>query len=186
MAESPCNICYIGIHITCTTDTAQTLTHPTLMNNIFTSTLGIKCALPVSYARQQPRAAPAEPHLTHHFTNSRHHARCSFNLLLHPNTLLLLLVFGLLFGFPGHCFGFDSLWLLAKKRSYTLDDRLQLLLPLLSSSSASSPALYSADHRYYSKCFRRMSSYTHVKHTLYLHCWNVLCSVEIRSRACGS
>ena len=76
----------IGIHITCTTDTAQTLTHPTLINNIFASTLGIKCVLPVSYARQQPRAAPAEPHLSHHFINSRHRAWCSFRLLLHPNT----------------------------------------------------------------------------------------------------
>ena len=39
------------------------------MYNIFTSTLGIKCALPVSYARQQSWAAPAEPHLSHRFIN---------------------------------------------------------------------------------------------------------------------
>ena len=41
---------FIDIHIICTTDTAHTLTHLTLVNNIFTSTLGMKCALPVSYA----------------------------------------------------------------------------------------------------------------------------------------
>ena len=67
----------IGIHITCTTDTAQTPNHPTLMYNIFTSTLGIKCTLPVSYACQQPRAAPADPHLPHHFIYCRHRTRCS-------------------------------------------------------------------------------------------------------------
>ena len=114
--------------MTCTTDTAHTLTHPTLMYNIFTSTLGIKCALPVSYARQQPWAAPAEPHLSHHFINSRHRAQCSFRLLLHLNTLcvnccwLLDFVLDFPLDFLGHCFGFDSLWTL---------DRLRLLLPLL-------------------------------------------------------
>ena len=51
-------------------------------------------------------------------------------------------------------------------------------------STASSPALSSAACRYYSKCSRRMSSYTNVKHTLCLPCRNVLCSVENRCRVC--
>ena len=78
---------YIGIHRTCTTDTAQTFIHLTLMYNIFTSTLGTKCVLPVSYARQQPRAAPAEPHLTPHFIYRRRRARCSSAYSLTQNTL---------------------------------------------------------------------------------------------------
>ena len=72
--------------ITCTTDTAQTPVHPALMYNIFTSTLGVKCMLPVSYTRQQPRAAPAEPHLTSHFIYRRHRGRCSSAYSLSPKT----------------------------------------------------------------------------------------------------
>ena len=96
----------IGIHITCTTDTAQTPTHPTLVYNIFTSTLGTKCALPVSYARQQPWAAPDEPHLTHHFINSRGRVWCCFRLLFHPKYTQVIFVAGLL-----HFFGFGLDWI---------------------------------------------------------------------------
>ena len=128
---SSINTC-IGIHITCTTDTAQTLTHPTLVNNIFTSTLGIKCALPVSYARQHQ--------LSHTFPITLSTVGAKFGALpltLPPIYTLYLLLpafglrFGLLFGYLGHCFGIRSLWLLAKLRSYTHDDRLPFLLPLL-------------------------------------------------------
>ena len=53
-------------------------------------------------------------------------------------------------------------------------------------SSSSSPALDSAAHRSCSKCFRRMSSHKYDKHTLCLHCRNVLCSVALRCRECSS
>ena len=91
---------HIGKHITCTTDTVHNLTHPTLMYNIFTSTLGIKCALPVSYARQHQ--------LSHTFPITLSTVGTVLGapsaLLLHPNTLCFLLLafglrFGLLFGF---------------------------------------------------------------------------------------
>ena len=55
-----------------------------------------------------------------------------------------------------------------------------------SSSSASSLALDSAARHFCTKCSRRMSSYAHDKHTLCLHCWNVLCSLENRCRECSS
>ena len=53
-------------------------------------------------------------------------------------------------------------------------------------SSSSSPALDSAAHRSCSKCSRRMSSYKYDKHTLCLHCRDVLCSVDLRCRECSS
>ena len=46
--------------------------------------------------------------------------------------------------------------------------------------------LDSSARRYCTKCSRRMSSYAHDKHTLCLHCRNVLCSVENRCRECSS
>ena len=55
-----------------------------------------------------------------------------------------------------------------------------------STASASSPALDSAARRSCTKCSRSMSSYAHDKHTLCLHCRNVLCSVENRCRECSS
>ena len=59
--------------LTCTTDIAHTPTHPTLMYDICTSTLGTKCMLPVSYTWQQPWAAPAAHTLPPHFINSNNH-----------------------------------------------------------------------------------------------------------------
>ena len=52
-------------------------------------------------------------------------------------------------------------------------------------STASSPALDSAARRSCTKCSRRMSSYALDKHTLCLHCRNVLCSVDNRCRECS-
>ena len=54
------------------------------------------------------------------------------------------------------------------------------------SSSASSPALDSAARRSCTKCSRRMSSYAHNKHSLCLHCRDVLCSVNTRCRECST
>ena len=107
-------------NLTCTTDTAQTPNHPTLTYNIFTSTLGIKCTLPVSYARQQPRAAPVVPHLPHHFIYSRHRTRWSSAYsLTHIQSLFFIVAgfwtsFWTSFGYLQHYFGFHPLWLLAK------------------------------------------------------------------------
>ena len=53
-------------------------------------------------------------------------------------------------------------------------------------SSSLSPALDSAAHCSCSKCSRRMSSYRYDKHTLCLHCREVLCSVDLRCRECSS
>ena len=53
-------------------------------------------------------------------------------------------------------------------------------------SSSSSPALDSAAHRSCSKCSRQMSSYPYDKHTLYIHCRDVLCPVDLRCRECSS
>ena len=53
-------------------------------------------------------------------------------------------------------------------------------------SSSSSPALDSAADCSCSKCSRRMSSYKYDKHTLCLHCRDVLCSVDLRCRECSS
>ena len=55
-----------------------------------------------------------------------------------------------------------------------------------SSSSASLPALDSAACRSCTKCSRRMSSYAHDKHSLCLHCKDVMCSVDTRCRECSS
>ena len=55
-----------------------------------------------------------------------------------------------------------------------------------SSTSVSSPALDSAARRSCTKRSRRMSSYAHDKHTLCLHCRDVLCSVDNRCRECVS
>ena len=55
-----------------------------------------------------------------------------------------------------------------------------------SSTSASSPALDSVARRSCTKCSRMMISYAHDKHTLCLHCRNVLCSVDTRCRECSS
>ena len=53
-------------------------------------------------------------------------------------------------------------------------------------SSSSLLALDSAAHRSCSKCSRRMSSYKYDKHTLCLHCRDVLCSVDLCCRKCSS
>ena len=132
--------------------------------------------LPVLYARQQPRAAPAEPRLSHHFINSQYRARCSFRLLFHPNTLCdfrcqLLDFFWIFFGLD--CYG----------------PRLPLTSAAAStapSTSASSLALDSAARRSCTKCSRRISSYSHDKHSLCLHCRDVLCSLDTRCRECSS
>ena len=55
-----------------------------------------------------------------------------------------------------------------------------------STSTESSPALDSAARRFCTKCSRRMSSYAHDRHTLCLHCRNVLCSVDTKCRECSS
>ena len=72
----------IGIHITCTTDTAHTLTHPTLLYNIFTSTLGtnVLCL----YRTPGSRAVPADTPF--HFTLSTVGAvfGAIFRVLFHP------------------------------------------------------------------------------------------------------
>ena len=52
--------------LTCTTDTAQTPNHPTLMNNIFTTTLRYK----MKAACIVRPAAPADPYFPHHFIYS--------------------------------------------------------------------------------------------------------------------
>ena len=52
------------------------------------------------------------------------------------------------------------------------------------SSATSSPAKDSAAHRSCSKCSRRMSSYANDKHSLCLHCRDVLCSVDVRCKEC--
>ena len=54
------------------------------------------------------------------------------------------------------------------------------------SSSVSSPALDSAACRSCTKCSRRMSSFAHDKHSLCLHCRDVICSVDLRCRECSS
>ena len=53
-------------------------------------------------------------------------------------------------------------------------------------SSSSSPALESAAHRSCFKFSRQISSYPYDKHTLYIHCRDVLCSVDLRCRECSS
>ena len=167
----------IGIHITCTTDTAQTLTHPTLMYNIFTSALGTKCTLPVSYARQQPWAAPAKPHLTHHFIYSRHRVRCSSAYSFTQNTLS-----------DFRCRPFGLFWIWTCVDLIIMDSRppSTSASATSTSSSASSPALDSAVRRSCTKCSRRISSYTHDKHALCLHCRDVLCSMDVRCRECSN
>ena len=52
------------------------------------------------------------------------------------------------------------------------------------SSATSPPATDSAARRSCSKCSRRMSSYANDKHSLCLHCRDVLCSVDIRCKEC--
>ena len=52
------------------------------------------------------------------------------------------------------------------------------------SSAALSPAKDSAARRSCSKCSRRMSSYVNDKHSLCLHCRDVLCSVDVRCQEC--
>ena len=56
--------------------------------------------------------------------------------------------------------------------------------PTTSSASASSPAMDSAARRSCSKFSRRMSSYVNDKHSLCLHCRDVLCSVDVRYQEC--
>ena len=52
------------------------------------------------------------------------------------------------------------------------------------SSAASSPAKDSAARHSCSKCSRRMSSYANDKHSICLHCRDVLCSVDVRCQEC--
>ena len=54
------------------------------------------------------------------------------------------------------------------------------------STSSTSLALDTAAHRSCKQCSRRMSSYKYDKHTLYLHCRDVLCSVDVWCRECSS
>ena len=51
-------------------------------------------------------------------------------------------------------------------------------------SATSSPAKDSAARRCCSKCSRRMSSYANDKHSLCLHCRDVLCCVDVRCKKC--
>ena len=160
----------MGIHVTCTTDTTHTLTHPTLMY-IFTSTLGIKCSLPVSYAQQHQLSQ------TFPFTLST-----VSTMLGAPSTYSYTQIHSVLFvaGF------WTSLWIF-------LDIVLNLIVmdprppsSTASSTCASSLVLDSAARRSCTKCSRRMSSYAHDRHTLCLYCRNVLCFVENRCMECSS
>ena len=54
------------------------------------------------------------------------------------------------------------------------------------SSVLTSPASDFAAHRSCQRCSRRMSSYKYDKHTLCLHCRDVICSVEVRCTECSS
>ena len=54
------------------------------------------------------------------------------------------------------------------------------------SSAIASPASDVAAHRSCQRCSRRMSSYKYDKHTLCLHCRDVICSVEVRCTECSS
>ena len=56
--------------------------------------------------------------------------------------------------------------------------------PTTSSAAASLPAKDSAARRSCLKCSRRMSSYANDKHSLCLHCRDVLCSVDVRCQEC--
>ena len=55
-----------------------------------------------------------------------------------------------------------------------------------SSSAIASPASDVAAHRSCQRCSRRMSSYKYDKHTLCLHCRDVVCLVEVRCTECSS
>ena len=135
----------IDIHITCTTDTAQTLTHPTLMYNIFTSTLSIKCTLPVSYARRHQLSHTLPITLSTVGTVlGAPSAYSSTQNTLSDFRCRLLDFFWIFFGL--------CLDLIA------MDSRPPSTSTASSSSSASSPALDSAARRSCTKCSRRMSS----------------------------
>ena len=54
------------------------------------------------------------------------------------------------------------------------------------STSAITSAVDVSAHRSCQRCSRRMSSYKSDKHTLCLHCRDVICSVEVRCSECSS
>ena len=149
------------------------------MYDIFTPTIGIKCLLPVTYVWQPPRAGPVDSHHTHHFINSQHRVRCSFRLLVfalfslwftdHQLSLWTWIIFLDLLGI------IHRLSIMGSQPSTTA-----------ASTSLMSPALDVAADRSCKQCSRRMSNYKDDKHTLCLHCRDVLCSVDVRCRKCSS
>ena len=137
--------------------------------------------LPVSYARQQPRAALAEPHLTPHFIYHRRRAWCSSAYSLTQNTLSDFRC--RLFGSFWIC-TWISLWIWYASIAMDSHPPSSSALKPSTSSAASSPAKDSATRRSCSKCSRRMSSYANDKHSLCLHCRDILCSVDVRCKEC--
>ena len=133
--------------------------------------------LPVVYVWQHPWQTQLTPTKPSQFIKRRHRVQCPFSLLItryHSGFSVNWLLFG--FGFA---FGFSwiySSWILILHRP---------LLPRPHHRDCFAVCDVAA-HRSCKRCSRRMSSYKYDKHTLCLHCRDVLCSVDVRCSECSN